>query len=151
MAARSQIEWTEMTWNPVTGCTKVSQGCKFCYAERMAKRLKAMGMARYANGFDLALHEDILEKPYRWVKPRVVFVNSMIDLFHEDVPVEFIQLDEAGGDPGRVLGAVRPARTERSLGPAGGVQPVLYARVPKADDVAHAAVGIHMGSAVIQA
>ncbi len=91
MAAKSHIEWTEMTWNPVTGCTKVSQGCKFCYAERMAKRLKAMGVARYANGFDLALHEDILEKPYRWVKPRVVFVNSMSDLFHEDVPVEFIQ------------------------------------------------------------
>lgn len=91
MAARSQIEWTEMTWNPVTGCTKVSQGCKFCYAERMAKRLKAMGAQRYVNGFDLALHEDILERPYRWVKPRTVFVNSMSDLFHEDVPADFIQ------------------------------------------------------------
>lgn len=91
MAARSQIEWTEMTWNPVTGCTKVSQGCKFCYAERMAKRLKVMGAQRYVNGFDLALHEDILEKPYRWVKPRTVFVNSMSDLFHEDVPADFIQ------------------------------------------------------------
>lgn len=91
MAARSQIEWTEMTWNPVTGCTKVSQGCKFCYAERMAKRLKAMGAQRYVNGFDLALHEDILEKPYRWVKPRTVFVNSMSDLFHEDVPADLIQ------------------------------------------------------------
>lgn len=91
MAARSHIEWTEMTWNPVTGCTKVSQGCKFCYAERMAKRLRAMGVQRYANGFDLALHEDILEKPYRWVKPRTVFVNSMSDLFHEDVPADFIQ------------------------------------------------------------
>ena len=91
MSTRSHIEWTEMTWNPVTGCTKVSQGCKFCYAERMAKRLKAMGVARYENGFELALHVDVLERPYRWVKPRVVFVNSMSDLFHEEVPDEFIQ------------------------------------------------------------
>ena len=90
MAARSHIEWTEMTWNPVTGCTKVSQGCKFCYAERMAKRLKAMGVTRYVNGFDLALHEDILEKPYRWVKPRVVFVNSMSDLFHEKISQSYV-------------------------------------------------------------
>lgn len=80
-----------MTWNPVTGCTKVSPGCKHCYAERFAKRLQAMGMERYANGFELTLHDDALELPLRWRMPRVVFVNSMSDLFHEDVPVEFIQ------------------------------------------------------------
>ena len=91
MAQSSKIEWTEMTWNPVTGCTKVSPGCKHCYAERFAKRLQAMGMARYANGFELTLHDDALELPLRWRMPRVVFVNSMSDLFHEDVPVEFIQ------------------------------------------------------------
>ena len=91
MAATSSIEWTEMTWNPVTGCTKVSPGCKHCYAERFAKRLQAMGMERYANGFELTLHDDALELPLRWRMPRVVFVNSMSDLFHEDVPVEFIQ------------------------------------------------------------
>lgn len=91
MAQSSKIEWTEMTWNPVTGCTKVSPGCKHCYAERFAKRLQAMGMERYANGFELTLHDDALELPLRWRMPRVVFVNSMSDLFHEDVPVEFIQ------------------------------------------------------------
>ena len=91
MTTNSRIEWTEMTWNPVTGCTKVSPGCKHCYAERFAKRLQAMGMERYANGFELTLHDDALELPLRWRMPRVVFVNSMSDLFHEDVPVEFIQ------------------------------------------------------------
>ena len=80
-----------MTWNPVTGCNKVSQGCKFCYAERMAKRLKAMGVERYRNGFDVTLQEDLIKKPLSWVKPRIVFVNSMSDLFHEDIPLEFIQ------------------------------------------------------------
>jgi protein gp37 len=91
MATKSHIEWTEMTWNPVTGCTKISQGCKFCYAERMAKRLEAMGVDRYHNGFAVTLHEDLIEEPLRWVKPRVVFVNSMSDLFHETVPLSFIQ------------------------------------------------------------
>lgn len=90
MATNSDIEWTEMTWNPVTGCTKVSQGCKFCYAERMAKRLKAMGSQRYEHGFAVTLHEDLIEEPLRWVKPRTIFVNSMSDLFHENVPLEFI-------------------------------------------------------------
>ncbi len=80
-----------MTWNPVTGCTKISQGCKYCYAERMALRLKAMRVQHYENGFDVALHEDALETPLKWKKPRVVFVNSMSDLFHEDVPAEFIR------------------------------------------------------------
>lgn len=91
MATKSLIEWTEMTWNPVTGCTKVSQGCKHCYAERMAKRLQAMGVDRYRHGFDVTLHEDLLLEPLKWVKPRVVFVNSMSDLFHESIPVEFIE------------------------------------------------------------
>ncbi len=89
--ANSSIEWTDATWNPVTGCTKVSPGCKHCYAERMAKRLRAMGQANYANGFDLTLQEHMLDIPRRWRKPRFVFVNSMSDLFHKDVPTEFIQ------------------------------------------------------------
>ncbi len=90
MAQTSTIEWTEATWNPVTGCTKVSPGCAHCYAERMAKRLKAMGQQRYRNGFKLTLHPDALEAPLRWKRPRMVFVNSMSDLFHKDVPAEFI-------------------------------------------------------------
>jgi protein gp37 len=90
MPTRSSIEWTEMTWNPVTGCTKVSQGCKRCYAERMAKRLTAMGSDRYRNGFKVTLHPDLLDVPRKWRQPRVVFVNSMSDLFHEDIPLEYI-------------------------------------------------------------
>ena len=91
MATKSSIEWTEMTWNPVTGCTKISQGCKHCYAERMARRLEAMGAERYRNGFQVTLHPDALDVPRRWRQPRVVFVNSMSDLFHEDVPLEYIE------------------------------------------------------------
>jgi protein gp37 len=91
MAIHSGIEWTESTWNPLTGCTKISPGCKHCYAERMAKRLKSMGQPNYANGFTLAIHEHVLEKPLEWKTPQVIFVNSMSDLFHEKVPVEFIQ------------------------------------------------------------
>src|SRR5438477_3657247 len=91
MATNSKIEWTEMTWNPVTGCTKVSQGCKNCYAERMAKRLHAMGVDRYRNGFGVTLHDDLLDLPYRWREPRLVFVNSMSDLFQEAVPLSFIR------------------------------------------------------------
>src|SRR4051794_10560996 len=79
-----------MTWNPVTGCSKISSGCKHCYAERMATRLQAMGSARYANGFKLILHHDLIDLPRTWKKPRLIFVNSMSDLFHESVPVEFI-------------------------------------------------------------
>jgi protein gp37 len=90
MAARSGIEWTESTWNPITGCDKISPGCKHCYAERMALRLKAMGHRNYTNGFDLALHEHVLEQPLLWKKPQIIFVNSMSDLFHEDVPLSFI-------------------------------------------------------------
>lgn len=91
MAQFSRIEWTQCTWNPVTGCTKISPGCAHCYAERMARRLHAMGNRRYADGFRLTLHEDLLEEPLKWRGPRVVFVNSMSDLFHEDVPVEFVR------------------------------------------------------------
>ena len=90
MATNSSIEWTDTTWNPLTGCTKISPGCKHCYAERMARRLKAMGQPNYANGFQLTLHEDMLGQPLTWRKPRTVFVNSMSDLFHKDVPAEFI-------------------------------------------------------------
>jgi protein gp37 len=91
MAAQSTIEWTEMTWNPVTGCTKVSQGCKRCYAERMARRLRAMGLPRYARGFEVTLHEDLVDLPRKWRQPRTVFVNSMSDLFQESVPEAFIR------------------------------------------------------------
>ena len=90
MAQASSIEWTEYSWNPVTGCTKISSGCKNCYAERMAKRLKRMGIERYFNGFDVRMHADLLYVPLKWRKPRLVFVNSMSDLFHKDVPEEFI-------------------------------------------------------------
>jgi protein gp37 len=91
MALNSSIEWTEATWNPVTGCTKISPGCKFCYAERMAKRLRAMGQERYRHGFRLTLQPDVVEAPLQWKKPRTIFVNSMSDLFHAGVPLEFIQ------------------------------------------------------------
>jgi protein gp37 len=90
VATVSNIEWTEMTWNPVTGCVKISQGCKHCYAERMAKRLHAMGSARYADGFRPTLHWDLIDVPRAWKKPRTIFVNSMSDLFQEAVPFEFI-------------------------------------------------------------
>ena len=88
--AISNIEWTEMTWNPVTGCTKVSTGCQNCYAEAMAKRLRAMGVPKYRNGFDVVCHPGELDRPLRWRKPRTVFVNSMSDLFHRDVSDSFI-------------------------------------------------------------
>lgn len=91
MAGASTIEWTNATWNPVTGCDKLTQGCKHCYAERLAKRLHAMSNPRYANGFTLTLHEDLIGLPLRWREPKRIFVNSMSDLFHKDVPLEFIQ------------------------------------------------------------
>ena len=91
MSTNSDIEWTEATWNPLTGCTKVSPGCAHCYAERMARRLQAMGHPNYARGFRLTLHEHTLETPLSWRKPRMVFVNSMSDLFHREVPVAYIQ------------------------------------------------------------
>jgi protein gp37 len=102
--ASSTIEWTESTWNPVTGCTKISPGCKHCYAERMANRLQAMGQPNYARGFDLTLQEHMLELPLRWKKPQSIFVNSMSDLFHHDVPLEYI---------GRVFDVMRRADWHR--------------------------------------
>ena len=90
MAGSTSIEWTEASWNPVTGCTKTSPGCENCYAERMALRLKAMGQKNYRDGFKLAIHRDALRIPFSWKRPRTVFVNSMSDLFHEDIPLEFI-------------------------------------------------------------
>jgi len=90
MAENSKIEWTHSTWNPVTGCTKISAGCKNCYAERIALRLKAMGNPSYTRGFRVTVHPRLLELPLRWKQPRTIFVNSMSDLFHEDVPIDFI-------------------------------------------------------------
>jgi len=90
MAAKSNIEWTQSTWNPVTGCSKISAGCLNCYAERMAKRLQAMGQPNYRNGFEVSCHEQALERPLNWQKPQTIFVNSMSDMFHESIPVEFI-------------------------------------------------------------
>ncbi len=89
--AQSNIEWTELTWNPVTGCSKISPGCKYCYAETMSKRLKAMGIEKYATGFKVRMHYSALTTPFTWKKPKVVFVNSMSDLFHPDVPLSFIK------------------------------------------------------------
>jgi len=87
----SKIEWTDSSWNPLTGCTKISPGCKYCYAERMSQRLQAMGNPNYTNGFELTLHENSLNLPLTWKTPQYVFVNSMSDLFHEEVPIVFIQ------------------------------------------------------------
>ncbi len=104
MARTSRIEWTRASWNPVSGCTPVSAGCDHCYARRMALRLRSMGMAKYANGFDVMLHERELKTPLKWKKPRLIFTCSMGDLFHEQVPLEFIE---------RVFGVMR--RTERHM------------------------------------
>jgi protein gp37 len=90
MSFLSKIEWTETTWNPVTGCTKIPAGCENCYACSLAKRLQAMGNDRYKNGFKVTLHEDLISLPLTWKKPRIIFVNSMSDLFHEQVPTDFI-------------------------------------------------------------
>ena len=89
--AQSSIEWTEMTWNPTTGCDKISAGCKYCYAEIMSKRLQSMGIEKYKDNFEVRTHIDSLRIPYSWKHSKVVFVNSMSDLFHKDVPTEFIK------------------------------------------------------------
>lgn len=89
--AQSSIEWTEMTWNPTTGCSKVSQGCKYCYAEIMSKRLQAMGVEKYKDNFEVRIHPEALKVPYTWKKSKIVFVNSMSDLFHEEIPLYFIK------------------------------------------------------------
>ena len=88
--AQSKIEWTEETWNPITGCTKCSEGCKHCYAAVFARRLQAMGNPRYINGFNVTIHEDLFDRPFQWARPKLVFVNSMSDLFHESIPDEVI-------------------------------------------------------------
>jgi protein gp37 len=104
MATNSGIEWTDATWNPVTGCTKISPGCKHCYAERMSRRLQAMGQRNYVNGFEPTLQPHMLNLPTSWRKPRHIFVNSMSDLFHESVPEQYIQ---------RVFGVMRQAPWHR--------------------------------------
>src|ERR1700730_51066 len=91
MGANSTIEWTEATWNPLTGCTKISPGCKHCYAERMSRRLRAMGQRNYVNGFKLTLHDHALDLPLTWRRPQTIFVNSMSDLFQDGVPLDFIK------------------------------------------------------------
>ena len=90
MAGKTSIEWTECSWNPITGCTKISEGCRNCYAARMAHRLKAMGNIRYENEFEVTIHEDLIDKPLHWKKPKRIFVNSMSDLFHKDIPDDVI-------------------------------------------------------------
>ena len=108
MAQLSTIEWTDATWNPVTGCSKISPGCKHCYAERLGHRLQMMGQPRYRNGFRVTLQPDFLAEPLRWAKPRLIFVNSMSDLFHEQVPIEYIEkvfavIEQAGWHVFQVL------------------------------------------------
>lgn len=120
MSRGSGIEWTESTWNPVTGCSKVSPGCMHCYAERMALRLQAMGQENYHRGFEVTLHDAAVEKPLAWKKPQTIFVNSMSDLFHADVPLEFIQ---------RVFNVMRRASWHRFQ--------VLTKRADRLADIAH--------------
>lgn len=91
MATNSKIEWTGSTWNPITGCDKISLGCQHCYAERLANRLRLMGVKKYKNGFKLTLHPELIDEPLSWKKPRIVFVNSMSDLFHNKVPFSYIK------------------------------------------------------------
>lgn len=100
----TKIEWTDRTWNPVTGCTKLSTGCVHCYAETMAHRLKAMGVAKYANGFIPTTHEDALDEPLKWKQPHTIFVCSMADLFHESVSFDFID---------RVMGTIQKTKHHR--------------------------------------
>lgn len=112
--ARSKIEWTQETWNPTTGCTKVSAGCSHCYAETMTKRLVGMGQPKYRSGFKVAVHQPELDRPRRWRKPRTVFVNSMGDLFHRDVPTEFIaQVFDVMAQAPKHVFQVLTKRTER--------------------------------------
>jgi protein gp37 len=123
MSDHSQIEWTESTWNPVTGCTKISPGCKNCYAERMAKRLQAMGQPNYRDGFAVRMHQHVLELPLAWKRPRTVFVNSMSDLFHEDVPLEFVErVFEVMGEASRHRFQVLTKRSDRLSKLASGLK-----------------------------
>ena len=116
MAAKTSIEWTESTWNPVTGCSKISEGCARCYAERLAHRLKAMGQKNYINGFNVTLHPHVLSIPLAWKKPQMIFVNSMSDLFHEKVPLSFIvQVFDVMQKANQHLFQVLTKRSERLL------------------------------------
>jgi protein gp37 len=114
--AQSSIEWTEMTWNPTTGCTKISSGCKFCYAEIMSKRLQAMGIEKYKDNFEVRTHTESLNIPYTWKHSKVVFVNSMSDLFHKDIPLDFIKqvFEVMNNNPQHVF-QVLTKRAERLL------------------------------------
>ncbi len=114
--AQSSIEWTEMTWNPTTGCSKISAGCKFCYAEIMSRRLQGMGIEKYKDGFAVRMHPDALRIPYSWKTSKIVFVNSMSDLFHENIPLEFIQrvFDVMNDNPQHVF-QILTKRAERLL------------------------------------
>ncbi|QNF32195.1 phage Gp37/Gp68 family protein [Adhaeribacter swui] len=114
--AQSSIEWTELTWNPTTGCTKISAGCKFCYAEVMANRLQAMGIDKYKDAFAIRIHPDTLKIPYSWKSPKIVFVNSMSDLFHDQIPFSFIkQVFEVMNDNPQHIFQVLTKRAERLL------------------------------------
>ena len=114
--AQSSIEWTEMTWNPTTGCTKISAGCKHCYAEIMSKRLQAMGVEKYKDNFELRTHPTSLNIPYAWKHSKVVFVNSMSDLFHKDIPTDFIkQVFSVMNDNPQHVFQVLTKRAERLL------------------------------------
>ncbi|HEY5536817.1 MAG TPA: phage Gp37/Gp68 family protein [Ignavibacteria bacterium] len=112
--SKSKIEWTEVTWNPATGCNKVSAGCKNCYAEIFAQRLQAMGNHKYRNGFDLTIHPDVLDEPKRWKHSKVVFVNSMSDIFHERIPLDFLKkVFKVMNDTPRHIYQVLTKRSER--------------------------------------
>ena len=117
MSITSKIEWTEATWNPITGCTKCSEGCRHCYAATLAKRLHAMGNIRYKNGFEVTVHRDLFDRPLEWKKPKMIFVNSMSDIFHEDVSDEdilriFETMNKARWHTFQVL-TKRPERLEK--------------------------------------
>lgn len=117
MSITSKIEWTEATWNPITGCTKCSEGCRHCYAATLAKRLHAMGNIRYKNGFEVTVHKDLFDRPLEWKKPKMIFVNSMSDIFHEDVSDEdilriFATMNKASWHTFQVL-TKRPERLEK--------------------------------------
>jgi protein gp37 len=112
--SKSKIEWTEVTWNPTTGCNKVSAGCKNCYAEIFAQRLQAMGNKKYRNGFELTVHPDVLDEPKRWKNSKIVFVNSMSDIFHESIPLNFLKkVFKVMNDTPRHIYQVLTKRSER--------------------------------------
>lgn len=154
MAGYSSIEWTQATWNPVTGCTKISQGCKYCYAERMARRLQAMGNVRYANGFRVTLHYDLLDLPLKWRKPKLIFVNSMSDLFHPDVPLEFIRqvfatMQQASHHTFQIL-TKRPARAAEIAHTLPWPQNVWMGTSVESADVVHRVASLQVIPAAVR-